>query len=95
MVEVSQKKIVTELECHSSTWSKCRSRKLSQSWNVTVEKCHMVKVSQLKFVTVEKMLGGRIVWVGMSCGRFVGGRNVKVPSQQHPFSIKGTLIEIF
>ncbi len=25
------------------------------------------------------MLGGRMVWVGMSRGRFVGGRNVKVP----------------
>ncbi len=26
------------------------------------------------------MLGGRMVWVGMSRGRFVGGRNVKAPS---------------
>ncbi len=25
------------------------------------------------------MLGGRMEWVGMSRGRFVGGRNVKVP----------------
>jgi hypothetical protein len=25
------------------------------------------------------MLGGRMVWVRMSRGRFVGGRNVKVP----------------
>ncbi len=25
------------------------------------------------------MLGGRMVWVGMSRGRFVGGRNVKAP----------------
>jgi hypothetical protein len=25
------------------------------------------------------MLGGRRVWVGMSRGRFVGGRNVKAP----------------
>jgi hypothetical protein len=25
------------------------------------------------------MLGGRVVWVGMSRGRFVGGRNVKAP----------------
>jgi hypothetical protein len=23
------------------------------------------------------MLGGRMVWVGMSRGRFVGGRNIK------------------
>ncbi len=26
------------------------------------------------------MLGGRMVWVGMSRGRFVVGRNVKVPT---------------
>ncbi len=26
------------------------------------------------------MLGGRMVWVGMSRGRFVGGRNVKAPN---------------
>jgi hypothetical protein len=26
------------------------------------------------------MLGGRMVWVGMSRGRFVGGRNVKAPA---------------
>ncbi len=25
------------------------------------------------------MFGGRMVWVGMSRGRSVGGRNVKVP----------------
>ncbi len=34
------------------------------------------------------MLGGCIVWVGMSRGRFVGGRNVKVPSKApggHPW----------
>jgi hypothetical protein len=33
------------------------------------------------------MLGGRMVWVGMSRGRFVGGRNVKAqggPSQKGP-----------
>jgi hypothetical protein len=28
---------------------------------------------------VDKMLGGRIAWVGMSRGRFVGGHNVKAP----------------
>ncbi len=28
---------------------------------------------------MDKMLGGHMVWVGMSRGRFVGGRNVKVP----------------
>jgi hypothetical protein len=39
----------------------------------------MVKVSQKKIVTVDKMLGGRMVSVGMSRGWFVGGRNVKAP----------------
>jgi hypothetical protein len=28
-------------------------------------------------------LGGRMVWVGMSRGRFVGGRNVKAPKICH------------
>ncbi len=30
-------------------------------------------------VTVDGMLGGRMVWVRMTRGRFVGGRNVKAP----------------
>ncbi len=30
------------------------------------------------------MLGGRMVWVGMSRGRFVGGRNVKAPTKAWP-----------
>jgi hypothetical protein len=29
------------------------------------------------------MLGELMVWVGMSQGRFVGGRNVKVPDDLH------------
>jgi hypothetical protein len=29
------------------------------------------------------MLGGHMVWVGMSRGRFVGGRHVKVPKKHH------------
>ncbi len=41
-----------------------------ENQNVTVEKCHMVEVSQYKIVTVDKMLGGHMVWVGMSRGRF-------------------------
>jgi hypothetical protein len=40
----------------------------------------MGEVSQLKIVTENKMLGGRMVWIGMSRGRFVGGRNVKAPN---------------
>ncbi len=28
---------------------------------------------------MDGMLGGRMVWVGMSRGRFVGGPNVKAP----------------
>jgi hypothetical protein len=28
---------------------------------------------------LDEMFGRRIVWVRMSCGRFVGGRNVKAP----------------
>jgi hypothetical protein len=30
-------------------------------------------------VTVDKIFCGRMVWVGMSLGRFVGGRDVKAP----------------
>jgi hypothetical protein len=37
----------------------------------------MVEVSQYKIVTVDKIFCGRIVWDGLSRGRFVGGRNVK------------------
>jgi hypothetical protein len=43
----------------------------------------MVKVSQYKIVTVDKMLGGCMLWVGMSRGWFVGGHKVKAP-KHHP-----------
>jgi hypothetical protein len=36
------------------------------------------------------MLGGRMVWVGMSRGRFVGGRNVKAPAFHMKFMNKST-----
>ncbi len=37
------------------------------------------------------MLGGHMVWVGMSRGRFVGGRNVNEPQQQAREQARGTL----
>jgi hypothetical protein len=40
------------------------------------------------------MLGGRMVWVGMSRGRFVGGRNVKAPSNA-VYSFDGILFFYF
>ncbi len=38
-----------------------------------------VRMSQERIVTAGGLLGGRIVWVEMSRGRFVGGRIVKAP----------------
>jgi hypothetical protein len=37
-------------------------------------------MSQGRIVTVDGSLGGRIVWVEMSRGRFVGGRIVWAPT---------------
>ncbi len=40
-----------------------------------------VRLSQGQIVTADGSLGGRIVWVKLSCGRFVGGRIVCGPTQ--------------
>jgi hypothetical protein len=41
---------------------------MSHGQSFTVENCHSGQI-----------FGGRMVWVGMSRGRIVGGRNIKAP----------------
>ncbi len=50
---------------------------MSPGLSVTIVKCYRVEVAQKKIVTVDGTFGGRIIWVGMSHGQFVGGRSVK------------------
>jgi hypothetical protein len=49
-------------------------------WTTNTWTDHLgVRMSQRRIVTAQGSLGGQIVWVELSRGRFVGGRIVKAP----------------
>ncbi len=75
-------KYYRESECHAVT---NRPNLLGQNvtiWGGRTIRSLWDRMSQGQIVTAGGSLGRRIVWVEMSCGRFVGGRIVKAPYQQ-------------
>ncbi len=59
---------VTKLSTLKPGWTK-------NTWRDRTDVC----LSKGQFGTAEGLLGGQIVWVELSCGRFVCGRIVKAP----------------
>jgi hypothetical protein len=66
--------------CHIAFWGGLTSCYMWQTFNTWTDRSGE-RMSQGQIVKADSSLCGRIVWVELSCGRFVSGRIVKEPAE--------------